>query len=90
MRSLPPSLSRSSSLVALLILALPVVAHGLPKPIAKCRDQIAKSQVRYVDTLFKTAAACHAARSGGGISLSTDCNDAVDGDVDGFARPSVG
>ncbi len=67
--------------VALLIAA--VDAHALPAPVAKCRDQIAKSQVRYVDTLFRTAAECHEARSTGAQSLSTECNDAVDGDVDG-------
>ncbi len=84
MRSLPSSFTRLTPLLAApLLLAVALDAYALPTAIAKCRDQIAKSQSRYLDTIFKSASACHEARSNGEVALSTDCNDVIDGDVDG-------
>ena len=84
--SLPPKLAHLVAIATLagstLVAAVPRDSHALVSSLAKCRDQIAKEQTRYVDTLFRSAAACHADRSSGKESLTTDCNDPLAGDLD--------
>jgi len=88
--SLPPTLAYlariampATLMAGAIVLSTPHSGAALVPALAKCRDQIAKEQTRYVDTLFKSASACHADRSGGKESLATDCNDPSAGDLDG-------